>query len=126
MAGTRSCALLAVFAAASCVLARAAPAQTFPAKPVRYTISPSARGGPDGIARIITSGMTPALGQQLIVEYRPGASGNIAAETVARSAPDGYMLLQASMTYAANATIFPKLGYDLVGDFAPVTLLATS
>ena len=126
MKGPRRAALLGALAAAVCLPAPGAQAQTYPAKPVRYIISTSAGSGADVIARIIGSGMTPVLGQQLVVEYRPGASGNIAAETVAKSAPDGYVLLQASMTYAANVTMFSKLPYDLVGDFAPVTLLATS
>ena len=97
---TRSCgrALLAVFAALSCAIAPCGKTQSYPAKPVRYVIPTSAGSGADVIARIVASGMTPAFGQQLVVEYRPGASGNIAAEVVAKAPPDGYMLLQASMT----------------------------
>jgi len=102
------------------------PAQNYPVKPVRVVISSSAGSGADVIARIVTSGMTPAIGQQVIVDYRPGAGGNIAAELVAKSPPDGYVLFQSSLSQAANAAIFSKLAYDLVQDFSPVTLLATS
>ena len=115
--------VLALVLAGACA---AAGAQGYPAKPIRYIISTSAGSGADVVARIIASGMTPVLGQQLIVDYRPGASGNIAAEVVSKSPPDGYVLLQATMTYAANVTIFTKLPYDLVRDYAPVTLLTTA
>ena len=115
-------------ALAACLLwlGGACLAQPYPSKPVRYIISTSAGSGADVVARIVASGMTPVFGQQVIVDYRPGASGNIAAEIVAKSPPDGYMLLQATMTYAANVTMFSKLPYDLVRDYAPVTLLTTA
>jgi tripartite-type tricarboxylate transporter receptor subunit TctC len=103
-----------------------AAAQNFPVKPVRYIVSTSAGSGADVIARIVGSGMTVALGQQLVVENRSGASGAIAAEQVAKSPPDGYLILQVSAAHTVAAALSSKLPYDLLRDFAPVTLLANS
>jgi tripartite-type tricarboxylate transporter receptor subunit TctC len=111
-------------------VALAAPAagyaQAFPAKPVRYIVPMSPGSGADIIGRILAGGMTEVFGQQVIVDNRTGAAGNIGAEAAARSAPDGYTLFQVSMTHAANVSLYRKLPYDLVRDFAPVTLIATS
>jgi tripartite-type tricarboxylate transporter receptor subunit TctC len=101
-------------------------AQTYPAKPVRYVIPMSAGSGADTIGRIVTGGLGPALGQQVIVDNRTGAAGNIGAELVAKAAPDGYTVFQGSMTHTTNVSLYKSLAYDLVRDFAPVTLLATS
>lgn len=90
-----------------------AVAQNFPAKPVRYIVSTSAGSGADVIARIVGTGMTAALGQQLVVENRSGASGAIAAEQVAKSPPDGYLILQVSAAHAVAAALSSKLPYDL-------------
>ena len=101
-------------------------AQSYPAKPVRYLIPMSPGSGADTIGRIIAGGMSPALGQQVVIDNRTGAAGNIGAELAAKSPPDGYTVFQASMTHAVNATLYSNLPYDLVRDFAAVTLLATS
>ena len=101
-------------------------AQSYPAKPVRYLIPMSPGSGADMIGRIIAGGMSPALGQQVVIDNRTGAAGNIGAELAAKSPPDGYTVFQASMTHAVNATLYNNLPYDLVRDFAAVTLLATS
>jgi tripartite-type tricarboxylate transporter receptor subunit TctC len=82
--------------------------------------------GADTIGRIVTSGMSQALGQQVVIDNRTGAAGNIGAELAAKSAPDGYTVFQASMTHAVNVTLYTNLGYDLTRDFAAVTLIATS
>jgi tripartite-type tricarboxylate transporter receptor subunit TctC len=89
-------------------------------------VSFSAGSGSDTIGRIVASGLSEAFRQQVIVENRGGAAGNIGAEIVAKSAPDGYTLFLANMGHAANVTMYPKLPYDLLRDFAPVTQLATS
>ena len=89
-------------------------------------VSFSAGSGSDTIGRIVASGLSQAFGQQVVVENRAGAAGNIGAEVAAKAPPDGYMLFLANMGHAANVTIYPKLPYDLVRDFAPVTQLATS
>ena len=103
-----------------------ASAQAYPAKSVRYLVPMSAGSGADTIARIVAGGMTQALGQQVIIDNRTGAAGNIGAELAAKSPPDGYTVFQASQTHAVNATLYTSLPYDLVRDFAPVTLVATS
>jgi tripartite-type tricarboxylate transporter receptor subunit TctC len=103
-----------------------AGAQTYPAKPVRYVIPMSPGSGADIIGRIVTGGMSPALGQQIVIDNRTGAAGNIGAELAAKSPPDGYTVFQASMTHAVNVTLYRSLPYDLVRDFAAVTLLANS
>jgi tripartite-type tricarboxylate transporter receptor subunit TctC len=111
-----------------CALLPAMPAwaQNYPAKPVRYMIPMSPGSGADTIGRIVTGGMSPALGQQIVIDNRTGAAGNIGAELAAKSPPDGYTVFQASMTHAVNVTLYRNLPYDLVRDFAAVTLLANS
>jgi len=100
--------------------------QAYPARPVRFIVSFSAGSGTDTIGRIVAGGMSQVLGQQLVVENRAGAAGNIGAEVAAKSPPDGYTLFLVNMGHAANATLHEKLPYDLVRDFAPVTQLASS
>ncbi len=101
-------------------------AQPYPAKPVRYIVPMSAGSGADTIARIVAGGLAQTLAQQVIVDNRTGAAGNIGAEAGAKAPPDGYTLFQASSTHAVNVTMYKNLAYDLVRDFAPVTLLASS
>ena len=110
----------------ACLFAANGWAQAYPAKPVRYMIPMSPGSGADTIGRIVAGGMTQVFGQQVIIDNRTGAAGNIGAELAAKSPPDGYTLFQASMTHAVNATLYPNLPYDLVRDFSPVTLVATS
>ena len=104
----------------------AAWAQAYPAKPIRFLVPFSAGSGTDTIGRIVAVGMSQSLGQQLIVENRAGAAGNIGAELAAKSPSDGYTLFLVNMGHAANVTLYEKLPYDLVRDFAPVTQLASS
>jgi tripartite-type tricarboxylate transporter receptor subunit TctC len=101
-------------------------AQAYPAKPIRYLIPMSPGSGADTIGRIVAGGMSPALGQQVVIDNRTGAAGNIGAELAAKSPPDGYTVFQSSMTHAVNATLYTNLTYDLVRDFAAVTLVANS
>jgi tripartite-type tricarboxylate transporter receptor subunit TctC len=108
------------------MLAASVSAQGYPAKPVRYLIPMSPGSGADTIGRIVTSGMSQALGQQVVIDNRTGAAGNIGAELAAKSPPDGYTVFQASMTHAVNATLYTNLAYDLSRDFAAVSLIATS
>ncbi len=99
----------------------AAPAQTYPAKPVRFIVGP----GPDVLPRLLGQKLTESWGHQVVVDQRPGAGGIIAADTVAKSAPDGYTLLLTTGAYTINASLYQKLPYDLERDLAPVGLLAT-
>lgn len=94
-------------------------AQAYPAKAVRY-ILPST-GGTEIIGRLIAQGLTQTLGQQVYVDVRPGAATNLAAEIAARTPPDGYTILQTTQSHTANVSLFKKLSYDLLRDFAPVT-----
>ena len=113
---------------ALCLLWLSGPvsAQAYPAKPVRLMVSFSAGSGSDTIGRLVAGGMSQAFGQQVIVDNRGGAAGNIGAELAAKAPPDGYSLFLVNMGHAANVTLYPKLPYDLMRDFAPVTQLATS
>ena len=92
----------------------------YPRKPIRFIVGP----GPDVLARVIGQKLTDSAGQQIVVDQRPGAGGIIAADTVAKSAPDGYTLLLTTGAYTINAVVYPKLPYNLERDLAPVDLLA--
>jgi len=110
--------------ASSAAAAGGACAQQYPAKPIRLVLPFGAPGGtPDIIARLIAPKLTEAWGQQVIVEPRVGAGGTIGTEVVANAAPDGYTILLTSPSHAINVTLYPKLTYDAVADFAPITQL---
>jgi tripartite-type tricarboxylate transporter receptor subunit TctC len=97
----------------------------WPNRPIRWVV-PYGPGSTDILARILAQRVGTVLGQQVLVENRPGAGGGVGTEQVARSAPDGYtLLLGAAATHAVNPALFPKLGYDAQRDFAPVVLLAS-
>lgn len=101
-------------------------AQNYPAKIVRYVVTDSAGGLADALGRIVAAGLTEVFGQQVIVENRTGAGGNIAAAFAAKAPADGYTVLQISQTHSANVTYYRNLPYDLVRDFAPVTQIGSS
>ena len=111
---------LAAGAAALPGVSRFAWAQAYPSRPVRI-IAGFAPGGPaDIIARLMGQFLSERLGQQFIVENRPGAGGNIAAEAAARASPDGHTLLLVTWSNAVNTTLYDKLSFDLIRDIAPV------
>jgi tripartite-type tricarboxylate transporter receptor subunit TctC len=117
----------ALAAATSALFAGAAQAQAYPAKPVKIVV-PYAPGGPnDIVARLLAEKLTASTGQTFLVENKPGGGSNIGAEAVAKSPPDGHTLLVAATSHSINMTLFPKenLKYDLLKDFAPVSLLMT-
>jgi len=120
----RSAALRLVIALGCLAAAAGGQAQGFPAKPVRFVVPFGAGSGTDTIARILAGGMTQAFGQQVIVENRAGAAGNIGAELVAKAAPDGYTMLLVNLGHAANVSIYRTLPYDLMRDLTAVTYLA--
>ena len=101
-------------------------AQSWPSKPVRMVVSFPPGAGTDTIARLIGRDLQDILGQPIVVDNKPGAAGNIAAEIVARADPDGHTLLVVNSTFAANVGLFPKLPFDPVKDFAPVALLGSA
>jgi len=113
-------------AALSCALALAAlgaSAQTFPAKPLKLVIGYPPGGGSDAIGRVVAQKLGEQLGQQVIVDNKPGANGNLGAELAARLPGDGYNLLLISVAHAINISLYPKLSYDLARDFTPVALI---
>jgi tripartite-type tricarboxylate transporter receptor subunit TctC len=111
---------LAAGAAAVPALSRIARAQAYPTRPVRI-IAPTAPGGaPDIVARLIGPWLSRRLGQQFVVENRPGGGSNIGTEAVVRASPDGYTLLLVSNTNAINATLYDRLNFDFLRDIAPV------
>ena len=93
---------------------------------MRFIVPFSAGSGSDTISRVIASGLTDAFGQQVIVDNRAGASGNIGTEIAAKAAPDGHTMLLVNLAHAANATLFKNLSYDFLRDFAPVTQVAST
>jgi tripartite-type tricarboxylate transporter receptor subunit TctC len=108
---------------AAALAAPAAFAQSYPNRPIHLIVPYPAGGGTDFFARVVAAPMGQTLGQQIVIENRPGAGTNIGAETVARAQPDGYMfLLGDTATYAANRSLYSKLNYDSDKDFAPITL----
>ena len=100
--------------------------QAYPAKPIRLILPFPPGGSTDIVARLIGQKLTESWNQPVLIENRPGAGGNIAAETAARAAPDGYTLFQVNVANAIGATLYPKLSYDLITSFAPVIQLATT
>ena len=103
-----------------------ASAQSYPVKPVRLIVASSAGSNPDVLARIVSAGLAQVLGQQVVVENRAGAGGNIGAEVAARAPADGYILFMIHTNHPINTALNPKLGYDIFTDFAPITQLAVS
>jgi tripartite-type tricarboxylate transporter receptor subunit TctC len=115
---------LAAGAAALPAVSRIAKAQAYPTRPVRIVVGFAAGGPNDILARLLGQWLSERLGQTFIVENRPGASGNIATEAVARSAPDGHTLMTVSPTNAVNAILYEKkLSFDFVRDIAPVATI---
>ncbi|MDF3839261.1 tripartite tricarboxylate transporter substrate binding protein, partial [Cupriavidus basilensis] len=117
---------LAACALAASMLAPPARAQAYPARPITLVVPHPAGGTSDILARTVAAEIGKTLGQTVLVDNRGGANGTIAAKQVAQSAPDGYTLLLATAsTHGINPTLYRKISYDAVKDFAPVALLAT-
>ena len=115
---------LAVGAAALPAVLRFAFAQSYPLQPVRMIVGFPAGQAADSLARIVAQALSQRLGQQVIVENRPGAGGNIGTEAVVRAAPDGYTILMEVMTSnAINATLYPNLNFNFIKDIAPVAII---
>jgi tripartite-type tricarboxylate transporter receptor subunit TctC len=117
---------LAAGAAAIPAVSRVGWAQAYPSRPVSITVGYAPGGATDITARLIGPWLSERLGQQFVVENRSGASGNIAAEAVARAAPDGYTLLLVSTNNAYNATLYDKLRFNFIRDIAPVASICRS
>ena len=107
------------------ILPADALAQSYPSRPVRLVVPFPAGGTTDILARAMAEKLSGALGQQFVVDNRPGAGGNIGSDIVAKSQPDGYTLLMGTVgTHAINPSLYPKMPYDHVKDFVPVVLVA--
>jgi tripartite-type tricarboxylate transporter receptor subunit TctC len=111
---------LAGGAAAAAALPRPAAAENYPARPVHIVAGFAAGGGVDITARLIGQWLGERLGQNFIVENRPGAGGNVGTEAVVRAAPDGYTLLLSTVPNAVNATLYDNLSFNFIRDIAPV------
>jgi tripartite-type tricarboxylate transporter receptor subunit TctC len=112
-------------ASALLVAASLASAQGWPSRPVRIVVPFTAGGTTDILARALAPELAKAFGQNFIVENKPGAGGNVGADIVAKSAPDGYTLVMGTVgTQAINPALYPRMPYDAAKDFAPITLVA--
>jgi tripartite-type tricarboxylate transporter receptor subunit TctC len=116
-------AAIAVALAAS--LGSAHAAESYPQRPIRLIVAFAAGGSVDYVARLVGQKLAEAFGQQVVIDNRPGAGGNLSAEIAARAAPDGYTLYMSSASLVVNPSLYRKVAYDPVRDFAPVTLLAS-
>ena len=111
---------LAASAAAVPVLSRVARAENYPARPVRLIVGFAAGSTTDTLARLMAQWLSVRLGQQFVIENRPGAGGNVGAEVVVKSTPDGYTLLMVPPAVAANPALYEHLTFDFIRDTAPV------
>jgi len=117
--------LIAAVAACACAPALAQPVSAYPSKTVRLVVPFTPGGSTDILGRVVAQRLTEAWGQQVVVDNRPGAGGTIGVELVAKAAPDGYTLVMGHIgTFGVNPSLYPKLGYDAIKDFAPVSLVA--
>jgi tripartite-type tricarboxylate transporter receptor subunit TctC len=107
-------------------LAGAVSAQPFPSKTIRWVVPSSPGGSADAVTRVVADGVSKVLAQRVVVENRAGASGNIGAELVAKSASDGYTWIMMNNAQAANVSLYKNLTYDLLRDFAPITQVDSS
>jgi tripartite-type tricarboxylate transporter receptor subunit TctC len=110
----------AVGAGALSIALRGGNAQTYPARPVHMIVAFPAGSTTDITARLIGQSLSQQLGQQFVIENRPGAAGNIGTETVVRARPDGNTLLEVALANAINVTLYPNLNFDFIGDIVPV------
>src|SRR5262249_37743799 len=104
-------------------LSRIAWAQAYPTRPVRLIVAVAARGGAESLARMMGQWLSERLGQQSIIDNRPGGGGNFGPEAVVRRPADGYTLLLCSVVNATNAAFYDKLNFDFIRDIAPVATL---
>jgi tripartite-type tricarboxylate transporter receptor subunit TctC len=119
--------LLRAFVVALLAWSVCATAETYPAKPIRLVVPFPPGGSPDVVARAIGQKLAEAWGQPIVVDNRPGAGGSLGADLVAKSAPDGYTILEGALsTQAVNVSLYGSMPYDPVRDFEPITLVAVT
>ncbi len=120
----RSRATVSLLMSMCAALCTTVQAQNYPLKPVRIVLPYPAAGSSDAIVRVLARKLSESLGQQFVVDNRAGAGGTVGTEFVARSQPDGYTLLMGgSGTHAINPSLYPRLPYDAIKDFAPISLV---
>ncbi|MDB5799010.1 MAG: transporter, partial [Paucimonas sp.] len=118
--------LATIVAGASLAASGAAFCDTYPSKPIRIVVPFAAAGTTDLLARAVGAELTKSLGTSVVIDNRPGAGGNVGADLVAKAPADGYTLLMGTVgTHGINQSLYPKLPYDPIKDFAPVTLVAS-
>jgi tripartite-type tricarboxylate transporter receptor subunit TctC len=117
---------LAAGTAALLAVSHFAWAQAYPSRPVRLVVGFAAGLGPDIVARLIAQSLSERLGQEVIVDNRPGAGSNFGAEAVVRASPDGYTLLVVTSTNTVNTTLYDNLNFDLVRDITPIASIAAA
>ena len=122
---TRRSLFVAALAAALGTYVGPAPSQTWPSRPIRIIVPLPPGGSPDYMARLLSEKLQPVLGQPLVVENKPGASGHIARDFVAKAPADGYTLLMTEASHVISAAVGAKLPYDPIDDFQPIALIAT-
>src|SRR4029077_19663551 len=120
-ANQRACLLLAALAFPA--MPAPASAQTYPTRPIHLIVPFAAGGANDIVARLIQPDLERALGQPVIIENKPAASGTVGTDQVAKAAPDGYSLLMAFTTHTVNPAVNAKLPYDTERDLAPIVLI---
>jgi tripartite-type tricarboxylate transporter receptor subunit TctC len=111
---------LAMVIACSTAIAQNAATQNYPNKSIRFLVGYAPGGGTDIMARVVAAKLTESLGQQVLVDNRPGANANLAAEIAAKATADGYTVMFISVSHAISKPLYKKLGYDLVRDFTPL------
>jgi len=109
----------------SLFVAAAGAQDAYPSRPVKFILPFPPGGGTDILGRVIAERLSTSLGQPVVTENRGGAGGNVGAEAAAHSAPDGYTIVLVAPSLAISPSLYSKLGYDPVKDFAPVSLVAT-
>ena len=117
--------LRALLTAVAVLASTACPAQKYPDRPVRVLVPFPAAGGTDILARLFLQKVSERLGANFVIDNRAGAGGTIGTEIVAKAPPDGYTILVCSSSHTINPSVYKKLGYDPIRDFAPVTMLAS-
>src|ERR1700681_3162442 len=100
-------------------------ADNYPSRPIKLLVGASPGGTTDTMARAIAQPLSASLGRPVLVENRPGAGGNLAADAVSKSPADGYTLLVSFTSHTINATLYPNLPFDPVADFTPISMIAT-
>jgi tripartite-type tricarboxylate transporter receptor subunit TctC len=119
--------IASLLAAILLALSTAAPAQTYPAKPIKWIVPYTPGGITDSVTRLVAQKLQDSLGQPIVIENKPGANSMLGADLVAKSPPDGYTILTVIAAHAANATLYTgKLPFDTVKSFAPISLVAVA